>query len=400
MSEDLGRQDSRAPRSQAGDPFDVIVNLIPRHLWVSAAAVALMLLLGWLLFDRPDQPDRGAGRQEVLEGRVVEILASGAAGEGIAAAAAQVVAVDVGRAAGTNERVSAGYGIHQHLPSDALLSVGDRVLIEKSIGPDGERYVVSDFVRVPSLGGLLLLFALVATAVGGWVGIRALLSIGISVLAFVTFIIPGLLSGHDPLLVCAVGSLLLMTASLYLTYQWQWKTHIALTGLVIGVLVTVALASGAARFTHLTGLGTEEAAFIMQVASLPLDMRGLLLGGIVLGAVGVLDDVCIGQASAIFELKAANRTLTWVQLFHHGLVIGRDHIASMINTLLLAYVGASLPLFLLLAVSDLSLVQTLNREFLAEEIVRTLVGSLGLMLAVPITGLIASVIAERRLELK
>jgi len=115
----------------------------------------------------------------------------------------------------------------------------------------------------------------------------------------------------------------------------------------------------------------------------------------VVGAVGVLDDVAVGQASATFELKRANPQLRWAQLFGHSMVIGRDHIASMTNTLLLAYVGASLPLFLLMASLDVSLAQVLNREFIAEEIVRTLVGGLGLILAVPVTTLFASLAAQR-----
>ncbi len=133
----------------------------------------------------------------------------------------------------------------------------------------------------------------------------------------------------------------------------------------------------------------------MHLGQVKVNLRGVLLGGIMVGAVGVLDDVTVGQASATFELSRANPQLRWAQLFRHSMVIGRDHIASMTNTLLLAYVGASLPLFLLMASLNIPLAQTLNREFIAEEIVRTLVGSLGLILAVPVTSLLAGLVAQK-----
>ena len=126
-----------------------------------------------------------------------------------------------------------------------------------------------------------------------------------------------------------------------------------------------------------------------------LDTRGLLLAGIIIGTLGALDDIAIGQSSAIFELSVANPRLDWVALFRHGMTIGRDHIAAMVNTLLLAYIGAALPLVLLFSVYTESLGVTINRAIIAEEIVRTLVGSLGLLAGVPVTSLIAALVARR-----
>jgi len=134
----------------------------------------------------------------------------------------------------------------------------------------------------------------------------------------------------------------------------------------------------------------------LQVAGVQLDTRGLLLAGIIIGTLGALDDIAVGQSSAIFELSKANPRLGWQALFRHGMTIGRDHIAAMVNTLLLAYVGAALPLVLLFSVYTESLGVTLNREIIAEEIVRTLVGSLGLLAGVPLTNLIAALIAQRK----
>jgi uncharacterized membrane protein len=150
-------------------------------------------------------------------------------------------------------------------------------------------------------------------------------------------------------------------------------------------------------WARLTGFGAEEAGFL-QLAGAQLDTQGLLLAGIIIGTLGALDDVAIGQSSTIFELNKANPQLGWQVLFKHGMVVGRDHIAAMVNTLLLAYVGAALPLLLLFSVYAEPLAMTLNREIIAEEIVRTLVGSLGLLAGVPLTSLIAALVARRRPE--
>jgi uncharacterized membrane protein len=144
----------------------------------------------------------------------------------------------------------------------------------------------------------------------------------------------------------------------------------------------------------MSGFGSEEGAYILSALGNDVSLRGLVLGGIIIGSLGVLDDICVGQASAIFELLNANRTLGWRDLFERSLNIGRDHIASLVNTLLLAYVGASMPLVMVFTIYEEPLLRRLNREPIAEEIVRTLVGSIGLVLAVPITSLIASLLAR------
>jgi uncharacterized membrane protein len=393
-------------QSNGRDPFDAIVDsvgrAVPKNIWIALAAVVLLLLLGRVLgtplTPAETLPGTEAPAAETMEGRVVELLsvpAPASEEEGLAAPLQRaVIELTTGSRAG--ERVEVDYG-DRMLPTDATrLSVGDRVLVEFTTEPGmDERIFVSDFIRLPALLALIVVFALATVAVGQWTGLRALISVGISVLALGGLIVPGIMAGHNPLLVALIGSVLLMTASLYLIYQWRWKTHAALVGVITSLLLAAGLAVIAARLSHLTGLGSEDAMILLGSTGIQLDVRGLLLAGILIGAVGVLDDVTVSQASATFELKRANPALGWRALFRHGMVIGRDHIASMVNTLLLAYAGASLPLFLLLTTQDLSLSQTLNREFIAEEIVRTLVGSTGLILAVPITSLVASLAAQR-----
>lgn len=383
------------------DPVELVVKAVPRHLWVTIITVAAMLLASWLFF-KPALPEASAAAtSETLEGRVVAVLAEEERVIAEQVQPVQRVLIQITRGSLNGQRIEVLHGQATALTEDTRVQPGDLVLLEYDVGPDEELRTgtealpyITDFVRWPALLGLTLLFAVAVMAVGRQVGLRALVSMGISLLAIAGFIIPGIMSGHDPLLVCIAGSLLLMTASLYLVYGWTWKTHTALAGLTISLAVTALLAVLFARLGHLSGLGSEEAGFLVHLGSIQLNLRGVLLGGIVVGAVGVLDDVAVNQASAIFELHQANPQLRWVQLFRHSMVIGRDHIASMTNTLLLAYVGASLPLFLLMASLNVPLGQTINREFIAEEIVRTLAGSLGLILAVPVTSLLAGLVAQ------
>jgi uncharacterized membrane protein len=147
-------------------------------------------------------------------------------------------------------------------------------------------------------------------------------------------------------------------------------------------------------WARLTGMAVEESAFLVMEFGSNINLRGLVLGGIIIGSLGVLDDICVGQASAVFELIGANRELSWLELFRSSLNIGTDHIAAMVNTLLLAYVGGAMPLMLAFTIYQEPLLRRINREPIAEEIVRTLAGSSGLVLAVPITGLLASLLAR------
>ena len=378
---------------EPADPIDLLVKSVPKHLWVAIITVAAMLVVSWLFF-KPPLPEAETATGETLEGRVVEVLAEEELLVAGQAQPVQRVLVEITRGSLKGQRIEVLHGEASMLTEDTRVQPGDRVLLEHDTGPDGELFYITDFVRWPALLSLTLLFAAATVAVGRWVGLRALVSMGISVLAIAGFIVPGIMAGNDPLTVCTIGALLLMTASLYLVYGWTWKTHTALAGLTISLAATVLLAVIFADLGHLAGLGSEEAGFLVHLGQTQVNLRGLLLGGIVIGAVGVLDDVAVGQASATFELRRANPQLRWAQLFRHSMVIGRDHIASMTNTLLLAYAGASLPLFLLMASLNIPLGQTLNREFIAEEIVRTLVGSLGLILAVPATSLLAGLVAQ------
>jgi uncharacterized membrane protein len=216
-----------------------------------------------------------------------------------------------------------------------------------------------------------------------------------SVLVLVRFILSRILAGQNPVGVSIVGALILMAPSLYIVYGWKGKTHAAVLGMSVSLICTWLPAALFVSWTYLTGFGDESTAFLVVATQVELDPRGLVLANIILGTLGMLDDIAIGLASAVFELPGANPDLPWQELLRRSMVIGVDHFASMVNSLMLAYVGASLTLFLLFMMYQEPLGLTLNRELFAEEIVRTLVGGIGLMLAGPATSLIACWMVKR-----
>jgi uncharacterized membrane protein len=380
------------------DPVDIIARLMPRHVWVSLAVVVVTVLAGLLFFEPVAAPEGESDASvQTVEGRIVEILAVDPPTDD-RAGPAQTLVVEITRGEQRGNQVEVRHGEGEALPETSLTRVGDRVLMERASGPDGDRYFISDFVRWPSLLALALLFGVSVVAVGGWVGVRALVSVGFSVLILAAFIIRGILAGNSPLFVSITGAFALLATTLYLTYGWRPKTHAALAGLGLSLLITGALAVVSVNFTRLDGLGAESALFLQLQSGIALDLRGIFLAGVIIGTLGVLDDVTTNQASVVFELKRAAPGLSGRELFRRSMIVGRDHIAAIVNTLLLAYAGASLTLLLLIASQSVSFGQTLNRAFLAEEIVRTLVGSIGLIAATPITSAIAVALALRQRE--
>jgi uncharacterized membrane protein len=206
----------------------------------------------------------------------------------------------------------------------------------------------------------------------------------ISIVVITKFLLPAILEGESPFLAAIVASAAIMFPALYLAHGLNARTTTALLGTLASLSVTGILAIVFVEATRFTGLASEEATFL-QVSADQINLTGLLLGGIIIGSLGVLDDVTITQASAVWELNAANPARTVRELYGSAVRIGRDHIASTVNTLVLAYVGASLPLMILFTISNRPVGAVLTSEVIAEEIVRTLVGSIGLVASVPIT---------------
>ncbi|HUF32917.1 MAG TPA: YibE/F family protein [Acidimicrobiales bacterium] len=271
--------------------------------------------------------------------------------------------------------------------------IDERVVLGYTAAAEEDfQYYFADRERRGPLLVLGILFAVAVIGLGRFHGFRALLGVGISLLALTTFVLPAVLEGSNPLAVALVGSSFIAFVSLYLAHGLNARTTTALLGslgslALVGVLSTIFVA--ASRFS---GLADEEALFL-SISAVDLDLTGLLLGGIVIGTLGVLYDVTVTQASAVWELQRANPRYTRWELYRSAIRIGRDHIAATVNTLVLAYAGASLPLFLIFTQADIGLLDAVNGELVAVEIVRTLCGSIGLVASVPLTtGLAALVV--------
>jgi uncharacterized membrane protein len=246
-----------------------------------------------------------------------------------------------------------------------------------------------DLVRGPPMLLMALVLGLLVLAVARLRGLGALLGLGVSVLGVLWFTVPALAEGRPALAVALVTSAALMFVLLYLAHGISLRTSTALLGTLGGLLATGLLAAWATGATHLTGLSGENALDLRQLAP-DASLRGVLLCGIVLAGLGVLNDVTITQASAVWEMRALSPTAGRWALFRGGMRVGRDHIASTVYTVAFAYLGAALPLIMLVAMSDRTLLDTLTSGEIAEEVVRTLVGSIGLVLAIPLTTAVAA----------
>lgn len=272
----------------------------------------------------------------------------------------------------------------EDLPSTPRFEIGETVVLNYlPDSPANFQYQYADRSRGTVLIGIALLFAAAVVGLGRLRGLAALVGLALSVLILLAFIVPAILEGSNPVMVATVGAVAIAIASLYLAHGFTALTHVALLGATGALAITVTLSAVMTNVARFSGLAGEESLYLTVFGG--IDVAGLLLAGIVLGALGALDDVTVTQASTVWELRRANPSLGVRELMAGGMRVGRDHIASTVNTLLLAYAGASIPLLLLFALSQQSLGVVANSEVVAVEIVRTLVGSIGLVAAVPIT---------------
>ncbi len=280
----------------------------------------------------------------------------------------------------------------QLLGSAPYFEPGDRVVLNVIADADPLfSFQYADRERRPLLWGLTFLFAAAVVGLGRLRGLAALGGLVASVMVLVVFIAPAILAGESPVLVASVGGSAIALLALYLAHGWRNLTHVAAIGTFAALAITVALSAVVMAMARFSGFASEEALFLTFVDG--VDIRGLVLAGTVLGTLGALDDITVTQASTVFELRRANPASSAAELFAGGLRVGRDHIASTVNTLLLAYAGAAMPLLLLFTLSELPLGIVANSEVVAVEIVRTLVGSIGLVAAVPLTTWLAARLA-------
>ncbi|KQY58581.1 hypothetical protein ASD11_02685 [Aeromicrobium sp. Root495] len=277
----------------------------------------------------------------------------------------------------------------------AGMESGDKISLIKLQPPGQEAsYEFLDFKRGFPLTALAVVFSLLVVAVARWRGLFAIVGIGVTLLALFKFVLPAILSGESPLVATVVGSTGIMFVVLYLAHGVSIRTTSALFGTLFGIACTAAIGWGATGWTSLNGIGSEDDQTLL--ASAPdLNMQAVVAASMVIAGLGVLNDVTVTQASAVWEMRALRPTARAGELFASAMRIGRDHIASSVYTLVFAYAGSAMTILLLITAYQRGLAEMATTEELAQEIVRTLVGAIGLVLAVPITTAIAVVLAPR-----
>jgi uncharacterized membrane protein len=271
--------------------------------------------------------------------------------------------------------------------------VGDSVIVSKpQIPGQNATYSLIDHYRLPQAALWLSVAVVLGIIFAGWRGLGSIIGLFISLGVLGGFVVPQILHGSNPYSVMIAASFMIATLGIYAAHGISKRTTIALVGIYLTLILVLGLSTLALQLAHLNGISSEDISYLHQ--QLPnLNIRGLLFGGIILGVVGVLDDIAVGQAATVDELRRANPKLTWRELYRRALRIGREHIASLINTLVLAYAGsAMIYIFYVSAAQNLPLWLVLNSELMMEEIIRSLIGSIALILAVPLTTLLAALL--------
>ena len=357
--------------------------LLRRALTGSAILVGILLILwvvGLTLFQFPAQ---ALGSSGYLYGRIVATGTATTPG---------LVRLDGGTAVQAQVQAPQAEGAPTPEAMAPVYRDGQRVQVAYSTGPDGGLiYAVSDYQRGPALYWLLILFVAVVALVGRAKGLRAVAGTAASLGIVGVFIVPAILRGASPVLVALVGSGGILALSMYFVHGVNWKTTAALAGTLVTVLVALLVGGVFLHLAHVTSFGDEDSVYV-AVADPKVNLQGLVLAGVVIGALGALVDVTIGQASTVSELAHLGPRLRWWELYARAMNVGLDHIGSLVNTLVLAYVSSALPILLLLHLEQQGWRQNTNLELVAVEAIHMLCGATALVLAVPLTTLVAALL--------
>lgn len=273
-------------------------------------------------------------------------------------------------------------------PGAPAVTVGDDVVLIESEGPEGTEFAIVDHTRGVGLGVLVGALALAVIGFARWRGVRALVGLAVSFAVLFAFVIPAILGGASPVTIALVGSSVIILVVLYLTHGFSLTTTVAVLGTLASLALTGLLSLLAVRGLELSGVTDDTSTFLAALGT--VDMRGLLLAGILIGSLGVLDDVTVTQAATVREIADANPAYDWRRLYRAGSRVGRAHIASVINTIVLAYAGSSLPVLLMLVSSRGSFGDVITTQFISQEVVRSAVATIGLVAAVPLTTVVAA----------
>ncbi|MGH2491683.1 MAG: YibE/F family protein [Candidatus Limnocylindria bacterium] len=358
-------------------------------LVVAVASLALTSCVDW---------NRGQGAA-VIDAHVVRVIESGdrnPAPTGVRLPFQRVeLQLDGGLFRG--EIVIVEWGGRRALNAGGFLRAGDRVLVTETREGLERRYAIEEIVRLPGLlpFGLFLFAALVAVA--RLKGLAALAGLASSVAVFLLAIVPALQRGGDPLFATLLGAAAVVTVSVFVVHGLNWKSLAALLGTYAGLVIVATIGLMGVASLRITGLGSEDQIFLAVGTDGRIDMQRLVLAGVIVGSLGALVDMCVGQASATMEIAAAHQRIEPRALFRSALNVGEDHIGSLVNTLALAYFGGAMPLILLLSLGFQPLSVALNSEGIIESVLTVLSASVGLVLCVPITTAIAVFFVSRRM---
>lgn len=290
-------------------------------------------------------------------------------------------------------------GKDAQITKDQLVAKNQQIIVAKTIYPTGQTtYSIYDYYRLNSLILFIIIFFVAVLIIAGIKGLGSTLGMAVSLGIVIFYIIPEILKGNDPLTITLIGSFFILLITTYLAHGVSKKTTIALISTLISLFLTAGLAIAAVKFNNITGLGNEDSFALSLGPTNIIDIRGLFLSGIIISTLGALNDITTTQSATILELKIANPKLKFMALFEKGLSVGKEHIASLVNTLILAYVGSSFAVFIFLVLNPAHLPYwvILNNEIVSDEVVKIIAGSIGLLLSVPIVTLLASYIFSKK----
>ncbi len=339
--------------------------------------------------------------QQYYLGKVEKIISSGQTEIMGYKALYQTLIVKVTSGPDTGKSITIDYGKTTQITKGQEVSAGEDVVLTKIKDTQGKTsYSIYDAYRITPLIILAVVFVVLILVVAGLKGLGSLFGMLFSLTVIMLFIVPNILSGSDPLTVTVIGSVVIIIVSTFLAHGISKKTTIALFSTLTALMLAAAFSILAISFAKLTGLGNEDFATLQTGTTSFINIKGLFLSGIIIGTLGALNDITTTQAATIFELKDANDKLRFTQLAEKGLIVGKEHIASLVNTLVLAYAGSSLAIFIFLALNPAHLPYwvILNNEIIADEIIRIIAGSVGLILSVPIVTIIASLAVSKKIS--
>lgn len=363
----------------------------------------LILILLCLVFSVPPksfaQNMQPMPKEEYFRARVVGIIAQGQRDNQGYKSYFQTLKAEAEDGPQKRKIFSVENGDASQITKDQFVVSGQEIIVDKVTTIDNKiSYAVYDAYRLNNIFIFLIIFCIAVVLIAGLKGFGSLIGMGVSLGVILLYIVPNILKGSDPLTITLIGATIIILLTTYLAHGVSWKTTIALSSTLVSIFLTAGLAILAVSFTNISGIGNEDA-FALQVGTTNIiNLKGLFLSGIIIATLGALNDITTTQAMTILELKKADPKLKFVALFGKGFSVGKEHIASLVNTLILAYVGSAFAVFIFFVLNPAKVPYwiVLNSELVSDEVVKILAGSIGLLLSVPIVTFLASLVFSRR----